>query len=209
MLNIVCPICEKRHVQEAKRFSFCVGFIVGTHISEKIEVGCKRCIQQKQIENVFALLVFGWWSVLGLLSTPFFLLKTIFFNSRENTLAQVLREAGIDDNDVHLNERGFAFSDERWFSALTTVVTRAIWADDIIQQNEIEVAKLLFQNSFKNRISEEEIIEHIYAKTTYDISFNNLPTEQKIMLLRCAVALVVSDGILDSEEEAFLKKLNK
>ncbi len=100
--NLNCPNCgQKKSDLSGQEFNMIVSVLIGYHQSSRNRILCYHCGRKKRIVSNLTTAVAGWWSVKGILLTPYILINeaiNIFF--RKKTSDRIIAEFIVENNGV-------------------------------------------------------------------------------------------------------------
>lgn len=73
-MDSICPICDTKNIINAIRIDYVTGILISTSFKSEVYLGCKDCLKNELMGSLSINLLSGWWSVLGLICTPFVIL---------------------------------------------------------------------------------------------------------------------------------------
>lgn len=99
-IAIACPYCTCRKIETAVSVPYVRGYRIGT----KTFVSCIRCARLNVLSEVVRSLVVGWFSALGVLVNPVFIvyntIHTPFIGSNKEKARKIIRDLGIPDDYI-------------------------------------------------------------------------------------------------------------
>ena len=128
-IAVPCPHCERDLIEDARELWFVQGLLVVTRYGSRRYIGCTRCVRRKVIANLLEVAVMGWWSVYGVLATPFVVLQNLVAlvtGPDEGTLRACLRGVGIDADEVAVDAFGRTREQDRVANAILDVLAEAV-----------------------------------------------------------------------------------
>ncbi|MEM1325267.1 MAG: hypothetical protein AAGI23_04895 [Bacteroidota bacterium] len=94
----ICELCQQNRQLKGYRFRTLVGMIVGEVDYERILVVCEKCGKANRRNSAIRTSLFGWWSVRGLLTTPFILIDKLKAQIREEHQSDEIITTFIQEN---------------------------------------------------------------------------------------------------------------
>jgi DnaJ-domain-containing protein 1 len=209
-LNIECPFCSKRSVETACKVSFVHGFLFFSQQGSKTLVGCKPCVRGKIVENSVGMLFLGWWSIMGFILTPFLLLENLLKwlqPENEGFLRYLLKQQGIAVEDVEVDVFGHTREQRLLTEGILSVLTEAVWADGSADEREIELGVHIAGQMLDETVVPWEVRGRLRSGETSRLEVEGLSAQQRILVFRAAMAIVVADERIDPGELNFLLDL--
>lgn len=93
-----CQICKENTDLEGFKFVACTGIVIDHSTYHYQLIVCAECGRKKRKSAFISTMIFGWWSIIGLFSTPI-----IIFNSIMDRLKQEIRSEEIIEDFVISN----------------------------------------------------------------------------------------------------------
>ena len=206
-IAVPCPHCERDLIEDARELWFVQGLLVVTRYGSRRHIGCVRCVRGKVIANLLEVVVLGWWSMYGVLATPFVVLQNLFSlvtGPDEGTLRACLRGVGIDADEVAVDAFGRTREQDRVANAIMDVLAEAVWADGAASSAEIGGAAELATRLVGETFSVEEITGRLQQRSRAVIPESMRTNPDRVILLRAALAVVASDGVVAKPELGFI-----
>ncbi|MFB6073643.1 MAG: hypothetical protein ABEJ89_01370 [Haloarculaceae archaeon] len=98
-VDIACPHCGERPIEEIARAVTITGLLLFFRVRNYRFVGCHRCVRSRLWGRAGRTLVYGWWSIAGIVGTPFVVLydfvRGLWNRGPNANLQEALDEAGI------------------------------------------------------------------------------------------------------------------
>lgn len=80
-----CPICNEESTINAIKLETITGILIKTIFKSEIYIGCKNCLKNELMGSLSINLLSGWWSLFGIISTPFIILFNFIEYKKLNT----------------------------------------------------------------------------------------------------------------------------
>lgn len=206
-IAVPCPHCERNLIEDARELWFVQGLLVVTRYGTRRHIGCASCVRGKIIANLLEVVVTGWWSMYGVLATPFVILQNVFAlvtGPDEGSLRSFLRDAGIDVDEIAVDAFGRTKEQDRVANAILDALVEAVWADGEAGEEETIAAAELAMRLVGETFSAEEIAERLQHRSRAVIPESMRRNPDRVIVLRAALAVVASDGVFANSELAFI-----
>lgn len=206
-IAVRCPDCGTRQVDDARELWFIQGMLIATRYGSRRFYGCAPCVRSKMVGNLMEVTFLGWWSMWGVLGTPFVILQNlanVFSRPNESLLRSFLRDVGIDADEVEIDAFGMTREQTRVSEAILSVLAEAIWADGEASADELVAASEIAIRMVGDTFTTDEIIARIGIPTRATIPESMYSNPDRVILLRAALAVVAADGRLTGAELGFL-----
>jgi len=197
-------------IEDAREVWFVQGLLFVTRYGSRRHVGCSRCVRNKVVGNIFEVLFIGWWSMWGILAAPFVLLQNLVVllaGSSESLLRAILRDAGIDADEVAVDAFGRTKEQRLTADAILDVLVEAAWSDGNASPEEIRLAADIGARMLGDTFTLDEIVARLHEPARAVIPESMLRNPDRVIVLRAALAVLVADGVLAQRELAFLSDL--
>jgi DnaJ-domain-containing protein 1 len=208
--QITCPHCGVRLVDAAKRLWILRGFILAARYGTVTLVGCTPCVRAQVTRELWTNLAAGWWCFPWGLGTPLVVLQNLIellAPATAGAIEDALQRAGLDPDEVRVDARGFSGEQRRMLDAAYAVLGRAILADGRIDGREIDLACRIIIRLTGDRVSRDEVIDALLLADPDAIHYHGLRTDYRIALLRMALDVARTDGIITSGERQYLQRV--
>lgn len=183
------------------------GFILFTRYGSKTVVGCRECVRGEVLRNLGINAIAGWWCIPWGIATPLVVvqnLATLWMPSDNAVLVDVLHRAGLDPENLRLDDEGFTSEQRRLIDAACYVLTTAVWADGAEHPRERERALDILKQFTGGRLSRAAAQQRIARGRHFSHSLNDLSFELRQTLLAMALDIAIADGDLTLQEIATL-----
>lgn len=207
---IPCPHCSARTISHAAELKISRSFYFYLAMGTSMHVGCRQCVLPSMFKTLLSNLFFGCWPIFGLFLGPTFIIQNLYAISRSGTdtaLNGVFERVGIDARDVRVGPDGYLHAERLFRDGLLTVFVRAAWADGELDSSEITAALAIAAQCLKDDVLPEEIEARIRTNQPPLSELHDLPIDIAVILLRLAIEIIRSDGVVTPSEIGFLNSL--
>jgi len=94
----ICKNCKQNHRLKGYKFTTVTGILIDENISEYELIICEECGRKLRRKSAIWTILFGWWSIGGLLSTPFVLFNKIKASIQEDKQSEQIIKSFIENN---------------------------------------------------------------------------------------------------------------
>lgn len=94
----ICKNCKKNRRLKGYKFTTITGILIDENISEYELIICGECGRKLRRKSAIWTILFGWWSLGGLLSTPFILINKIKASIHEDKQSEQIIKSFIESN---------------------------------------------------------------------------------------------------------------
>lgn len=94
----ICKNCKKNRRLKGYKFTTITGILIDENISEYELIICGECGRKLRRKSAIWTILFGWWSLGGLLSTPFILINKIKASIQEDKQSEQIIKSFIESN---------------------------------------------------------------------------------------------------------------
>jgi hypothetical protein len=211
-IAIQCPHCERDLIEDARELLFVHGLLIAIRYGNRRYIGCTRCVRRKVIRNIIEVSLTGWWSLRGVLVTPFVLLQNIFrlvAGSNEALLRSVLEGIGIDVEEVRVDAYGRTREQDRMANCILDVLAEAVWVNGEPDNTRTGAAASVAASLVGDVFSPDEVFARLRLLTRASIPNSVQLNPDRVVLLRAALSVVVPSGALAGPEFRFIWDLAK
>ncbi|MCU0348135.1 MAG: hypothetical protein MUC59_14435 [Saprospiraceae bacterium] len=93
-----CCICQKNHSLFGYEFKTITSILIEAIVTHQKIIVCQGCGENKRKKSAIWSAIFGWWSMSGIISTPFILVEKIKALTNEKHQSDTIIEAFILEN---------------------------------------------------------------------------------------------------------------
>ena len=217
-VDVPCPECGDRPIEEAATGVGLVGMLLAYRWSSRTVMGCHRCNRSRLWGLAGKNLLLGWWSIASLFANPFTILWNLgrgAVNRGPSTkLARTLAESGVDFRYL-ADASEFDASDygehELLKRGLLRVGVAVMLADGnadpteaaAIRDNALELFPDADRNDVEGRVTEYANGTTNAAKVADGLE-ETLTRDGRQLALRFAAQVAVADGDVDDAEAQLL-----
>jgi uncharacterized tellurite resistance protein B-like protein len=217
-VDVPCPECGDRPVEEASTGVGLVGMLLAYRWSSRTVVGCHQCNRSRLWGLAGKNVLLGWWSIASVFANPFTILWNLgrgAINRGPSTkLARTLAESGVDFQYV-ADASEFDASEYAEHELLKRSLLRlgaAVMLADgradpteaaAIRDNALELFPDANANDLEGRVQEYASGTTNAAKVAGGLS-ETLTTDGRKLALRFAAQVAVADGDVDDSEAELL-----
>mgnify|MGYP000398041503 CR=1 FL=1 len=214
-VNIACPHCGERPIEEATRAYRLTGLVLLYRWHSVRVVGCHSCVASRLRWTAAKTMVSGWWSITTFFVNPFIILwnlgRSLYSRGPTDTLATALAESGLpqdwltDRADFDPDEDA---GDELLVDALIQVGCRVMLTDGTASPSEAAVIRDTVVDAFPDYDS-AEVESRIQSAAERDAPIEVVveglstlltrPAREAVLALAAQVA--AADGELDTDEK--------
>lgn len=76
-IDVPCPFCGERPIQQAARAARVTGFLIAYSIKRKTVIGCATCTRNELFKAATGTMLTGWWSITSAILNPFVILYNV------------------------------------------------------------------------------------------------------------------------------------
>jgi DnaJ-domain-containing protein 1 len=210
IVAVECPRCEKALVNDLRHIHGSIGILRWGQITTRIIIGCRSCVRRGVLEALAKNVLLGWWWIAGPIVTPFFFLEHIWAlltPPNEATLRAGLERAGLPVDRLRLDAAGLTGEQKAFFEAVMTVLVQSVWADGTVDPREVDAGVDIAARLFEGIVDPYEIRGRILLRKTDGLDPSLLQQDERLLLLRVAVAIALADGRLAPGELHYLRDL--
>lgn len=107
-IDVPCPHCGERPVQQAAKAVRVSGFLIAYSIKRKTVIGCAECTRNELWKAALGTMLTGWWSITSAIINPFVvlwnLLRAPYNRGPTSGLVETIEEEGIEVGFVEDSE---------------------------------------------------------------------------------------------------------
>ncbi|WP_323675393.1 TerB family tellurite resistance protein [Halorubellus sp. PRR65] len=220
-VDVPCPECGERPIEEAATGVGLVGMLLAYQWSSRTVMGCHACNRSRLWGLAGKNLLLGWWSIASLFANPFTVLWNLgrgAVNRGPSTkLARTLAESGVDfqyladPSEFDASEYGEHELLKRGLLRLGVAVMLADGRADkseaaAIRDNALELFPDADRNELQERVTEYANGTTNAAKVADGLE-ETLTRDGRQLALRFAAQVAVADGDVDDAEAELLATL--
>lgn len=217
-VDVPCPHCGERPIQQAAKNYRLAGFLLAFQIKSDVQIGCATCTRRKSWKSAAITAVTGWWSVTCALLNPFAIAwnlgRGLLNRGPSSGLVDVLEESGVEvsflDDPADYDASGHR-ADEPLVRGLATLGCAVMLADDDADRAEATLIREELEGlspEFGGEDLEALITETARsAPTAEDVggALGRLLTDEgREAALGLATRVAAADGEVDEEEVALI-----
>jgi uncharacterized tellurite resistance protein B-like protein len=217
-VDVPCPECGDRPIQEASTGVGLVGMLLAYRWSSRTVVGCHQCNRSRLWGLAGKNLLLGWWSIVSVFANPFTILWNLgrgSINRGPSTkLARTLAESGVDfqyiSDPSEFDASEYAEHEllKRGLLRLGVAVMLADGRADpteaaAIRDNALELFPDATAGDLEARVQEYASGTTNAAKVADGLS-ETLTSDGRKLALRFAAQVAVADGDVDDAEAELL-----
>lgn len=93
-----CSLCNKNSGLKGYEFHTKISFFITIMNKSDIKIICQTCAGRKRLESMMTTFFLGWWSINGILSTPFVLMSDLYNSLSPKKQSEAIINDFIDNN---------------------------------------------------------------------------------------------------------------
>jgi DnaJ-domain-containing protein 1/arsenate reductase-like glutaredoxin family protein len=203
-LAIQCPTCGVRSVETARKVAVVRGMLIIFRYGSVSLIGCCECVSAQVKQNLGQNALLGWWSMWGVIATPFCLLQNIFnLSTRSNSkkLNEILSEVGISYNSVKVGEDGMPNAQRELLKTCASILKSIaeVEGTSSTEWQNARAALVALSDDLLTEQAAELMLQE--ARPLRGTVRNKFDQEQRLVLLGIAIEIAASDGSISADEE--------
>ncbi len=210
-LAIKCPNCMHRTVETARKLVVVRGMLIFFRYGSISLVGCCKCVSEQSRSVAGGNLFLGWWSLFGVIATPFALLQNVYnLSSRPNSrmLREVLAEIGYSLADASIGSDGLSGEQRRLFRAAAAALKSIAQVEGTssAEWRHARDALVALSDGSLTPSGADQLLNNVRPE---ELDKKHFDTEQRHVLLRIAIDVATADNNISTREEDALCDLGE